>query len=415
MKSSSFEFHPCKKFCGNNPTKTIYFLMVLPFCIFLALFLLSSPVPIYKQLFFTRPSHHQILVIPKVEDSCDLFSGGWVWDLEGPIYTNSTCPTLPDSKNCGKHGRIDTDYMKWRWKPDSCELPRFDPKRFLNLFRHKKLVFVGDSVARNQMESLLCLLSQVETPTDIYHDHDDRFRRWHFPSHNFVLAVFWTKFLVHADEIIRNGLPSGEFNIHLDRPDANWTRSIAQYDVAVISDAHWFFRPSTFYESGHPIGCLYCDSNKRKLKDLGLAFALRKAFHSALRALKECDECKGLYFVRTFSPAHFEHGSWNEGGRCNRTEPLGPEGVSESAFELEVREIQVHEVKKVSKVSRDKRIKVLDVTKAMMVRPDGHPNEHWHGPEMEAFNDCIHWCLPGPVDAWNELLMEMVARERSKE
>jgi xyloglucan O-acetyltransferase len=86
--------------------------------------------------------------------------GKWVREPTGPVYTNLTCPTLPDFKNCQKYGK-DPGHLFWRWQPDGCDLPRFAPERFLNVVRGKRLAFIGDSLARNQMESLLCLLSQV--------------------------------------------------------------------------------------------------------------------------------------------------------------------------------------------------------------------------------------------------------------
>ena len=89
-----------------------------------------------------------------------MFGGKWTRDFREPIYNNLTCPTLPIVKNCVKHGK-DPDYMYWRWKPDGCDLPRFAPSMFLGIVRGKKLAFIGDSLARNHMESLLCLLSQV--------------------------------------------------------------------------------------------------------------------------------------------------------------------------------------------------------------------------------------------------------------
>lgn len=96
------------------------------------------------------------------QNTCDLFKGHWVPSLEGSTYyTNSSCTTIPDSKNCFKHGRKDTDFLKWKWRPEQCELPRFNPRSFLHIVRGKKMAFIGDSVARNHMESLLCLLSQV--------------------------------------------------------------------------------------------------------------------------------------------------------------------------------------------------------------------------------------------------------------
>lgn len=87
---------------------------------------------------------------------CDLSKGHWIPDLHGSLYTNSSCTTIPDSKNCFRHGRSDRDFLNWRWKPDQCNLPRFDPKAFLAFVKGKTLGFVGDSVARNHMESVLC-------------------------------------------------------------------------------------------------------------------------------------------------------------------------------------------------------------------------------------------------------------------
>ena len=95
-----------------------------------------------------------------MEEKCDMSMGKWVREPKGPVYTNTTCPTLPDFKNCQKHGK-DPGHLYWRWQPHGCDLPRFSPDRFLAAVRGKRLAFIGDSLARNQMDSLLCLLSQV--------------------------------------------------------------------------------------------------------------------------------------------------------------------------------------------------------------------------------------------------------------
>ncbi|XP_047317479.1 protein trichome birefringence-like 20 [Impatiens glandulifera] len=97
----------------------------------------------------------------KEKESCDLSMGEWVPNPEGPYYTNTTCSAIQEHQNCMRFGRPDTDFQKWRWKPEGCELPIFDPLEFLEMMRGKKLAFVGDSVARNHMQSLICLLSRV--------------------------------------------------------------------------------------------------------------------------------------------------------------------------------------------------------------------------------------------------------------
>ena len=92
---------------------------------------------------------------------CDIFTGEWIRNPKAPYYTNTTCWAIHEHQNCMKYGRPDLDFMKWRWKPDGCELPIFNPAQFLELMRDKTLAFVGDSVARNHMQSLMCLLSRV--------------------------------------------------------------------------------------------------------------------------------------------------------------------------------------------------------------------------------------------------------------
>ena len=59
---------------------------------------------------------------------------------------------------------------------------------------------------------------------------------------------------------------------------------------------------------------------------------------------------------------------------------------------------------------------LLDITEAMDLRPDGHPSRYGHPPggsvEGSFVVDCLHWCLPGPIDLWSELLFQMlVARQ----
>lgn len=106
-------------------------------------------------------SYFLIIICPNCFSDCDLYHGKWVYDSTGPLYSNNSCPVLTQMQNCQGNGRPDKDYENWRWKPSQCDLPRLDPKKFLELMRGKTLAFIGDSVARNQMESMLCILWQV--------------------------------------------------------------------------------------------------------------------------------------------------------------------------------------------------------------------------------------------------------------
>ncbi|KAF5479551.1 hypothetical protein F2P56_000361 [Juglans regia] len=372
--------------------------------------------PDQKSKFLNSPffqEHDQHPDQKKKDIKCDLFKGHWVRESREHLYTNSSCATIPESKNCFKHGRKDRHFLNWRWKPDECELPRMDAKTFLQMVQQKKMAFIGDSVARNHFESLLCLLSQEEIPKDVYKDSEDRFRTWYFPRHDFTLMVLWSKFLVAGEERMINGTGSGAFDVQMDKVDINWAKYLPDIDYAIISAGHWFFRLLYLHEGENITGCVYC--NEPNVTGQNVDFALRMAIRAAFNYINECKNCSAhlVTLLRTFAPAHFANGFWNTGGNCNRTAPFGEKEIDlGSSFDWQVRNVQVEEYERAKKVGekQGKRFGVVDVTRAMLMRPDGHPGEHWNK-WKEGYNDCVHWCIPGPVDTWSELFMAVLRKE----
>uniref|UniRef100_J3MCR2 Uncharacterized protein n=1 Tax=Oryza brachyantha TaxID=4533 RepID=J3MCR2_ORYBR len=196
---------------------------------------------------------------------CDASAGRWVRDPTGPAYTSLTCPTLPDSKNCHKYGK-DPGHFQWRWQPDGCDLPRSSPELFLAAVRGRQLAFIGDSLARNQMESLLCLLSQAETPTKVLAGDADGggVLEWRFPAHGFTFMAITTRFLARGEAVVGvDGKPTASFDVHLDEPDPAWASRLRGLDYAVFSGGNWLFRVNYFSEGGRRVGCSGCDDRGR--------------------------------------------------------------------------------------------------------------------------------------------------------
>ncbi|KAJ6727850.1 XYLOGLUCAN O-ACETYLTRANSFERASE 3 [Salix koriyanagi] len=202
-------------------------------------------------------------------------------------------------------GRPDSGFLQWRWKPDGCELPRFDPRTFFEIVRGKTMAFIGDSVARNHVESLLCLLSSVsscdsfpavnaeEMPLGIYKDTEDRSRTWYFPDSNFTLMVIWTRFLVLDEERLINGSATGVFDLHLDKMDRNWANKLPEIDYAILSDAHWFFRKNYLYENGKKLGCIFCGDPGIKI--LEIDSALQMVIKAVLNYINTCKRCREYF------------------------------------------------------------------------------------------------------------------------
>ena len=252
---------------------------------------------------------------------------------------------------------------------------------------------------------------QVEWPIDASYTNDDYFRRWIYPSYNFTMAAFWTTHLVKSKEQKPN--KNGLINIYLDEVDDKWASQIQEFDYVIINGGHWFTRPMMFYEKNKIVGCHFCQLSN--VTDLTMYYGYRKAFRTAFKTINNLQNFKGITYLRTFAPSHFENGLWNQGGNCVRTAPFKSNEIPFEGIPLEFYMIQLEEFKNAEKEGRKKGLKyrLLDLTLAMLLRPDGHPSRygHWPNENVTLYNDCVHWCLPGPIDTWSDFLLEMLKME----
>ncbi|CAN6876466.1 unnamed protein product, partial [Brassica oleracea] len=368
----------------------------------------QAPAPVYSPVNITTAASEN------ASTKCDIFSGNWVPDPSGPVYTNTSCRHIQEHQNCLKNGRPDSNYLLWRWKPRDCDLPRFDPEHFLDRMRNKWWAFIGDSISRNHVQSLLCILSQVEEVEEIYHDEEYRSKIWRFPSHNFTLSVVWSPFLLKADVFENSqGVSFSDIQLHLDTLDPKWTHQYVNFDYVVISGGKWFLKTSIFHENHTVTGCHYCQG-KNNLTELGYEYSYRKALRLVLDFVADPNR-KAQVLLRTTTPDHFENGEWNTGGFCNRTMPFKEsEGEMKSEDEL-MRDIELEEFRKTRE--EEANIALLDTTSMSLLRPDGHPGPYRYPNPFSGMkikdpvrvqNDCLHWCLPGPIDSWNDLMVEVM-------
>ncbi|KNA23244.1 hypothetical protein SOVF_026570 isoform B [Spinacia oleracea] len=375
-----------------------------------------------NQILSSPPPKEQIKAIPSV---CDYTNGEWVPEKKGPLYNDTSCKTIKAGQNCLNHGRSDKGYLYWKWQPRECKLPRFDPRLFLRILEGKHLAFVGDSMARNQLESLLCMLGSVSPPNLVYSNGDDnKFRRWHFPSHNVNVSVYWSPFLVNGIEKTNDG--KQDYNrLFFDAIDERWGSDLDSIDMVVLSIGHWYLHPAIYRDGDVDLGCHALDSSMN-CTEVEFYDVFAKAFNTSLKTIierKVGSEGNGIdVIVTTFSPHHFE-GEWDKLGACPKTKPYMEEEKSLDGMDARMRQVEVEEVEKakimlnadnnaLSKV----RLAALDVTKLALLRPDGHPGPYMHpnpfadGVKDRVQNDCVHWCLPGAIDTWNEIMLDVMKR-----
>lgn len=351
--------------------------------------------------------------LPKKSENCDLFVGDWIPNPAGPAYINETCNFIEEHQNCMKNGRPDSEYLYWRWRPRNCELPQFNAVRFLEMMVNKTWAFIGDSISRNHVQSLICMLSKVEEANLFYHDEGYKSKGWRFPSYNLTIYVLWSPFLTDAaiyEDI--NGVSTQDIELHLDRLDKTWTDLYKSLDYMIFSSGKWFVKNAIYYEKGTVLGCHGCQKN---LTALSVEFAYHKTLQLVLNFIATSDH-KGLIFYRTSTPDHFEGGEWSSGGKCNRTVPFKEGEIEMKPVQQMLRQVELEEFgKAVAKASENGvRLRLLDFMQLSLLRPDGHPGPYrQYYPFAKDENaqvqyDCLHWCLPGPIDTWNDVIMQMI-------
>ncbi|XP_010246878.1 PREDICTED: protein trichome birefringence-like 18 isoform X2 [Nelumbo nucifera] len=351
---------------------------------------------------------------------CDLYNGKWFYDSSGPLYTNNSCPVLTQMQNCQGNGRPDKDYENWRWKPSGCDLPRFNTSKFLELMRGKTLAFIGDSVARNQMESMLCILWQVEAPRN---RGNKRMQRWYFKSTSTTIVRIWSSWLVHKTSEPFDFAPEGVVKLHLDAPDEDFLDFLPSFDVVVLSSGHWFAKQSVYIFNNEIVGGQLWWPDKSRPKKIDNVEAFGISVETILTAIATHPNYTGLTIVRSYSPDHYEGGAWNTGGSCTgKTKPALEGELVQNGFTDVMHEKQVVGFNRaLKKLSNRSKLKLMDITKAFGYRHDGHPGPYRNpdpnkitkrGPDGKPPpQDCLHWCMPGPVDTWNELVLEIIRRQ----
>ncbi|KAK9938362.1 hypothetical protein M0R45_015105 [Rubus argutus] len=62
---------------------------------------------------------------------CDIYDGKWVRDDSKPYYPGGSCPYIDGGFNCHLNGRPDDGFLRWKWQPNGCDIPRYKALFFL--------------------------------------------------------------------------------------------------------------------------------------------------------------------------------------------------------------------------------------------------------------------------------------------
>ncbi|KAM5549843.1 protein trichome birefringence-like 13 [Rosa sericea] len=405
----------------NQTKKVPFFLPLLSLLCFISIFAVLSyirntssvPSQPHSSLEFRKPPGSDPT---EPAGSCDFSDGAWIYDPNASPKYDNTCKEIFKGWNCISSNKSNgRELVKWRWKPKHCDLPPFDPARFLQMYRDTSIGFIGDSLNRNMFVSLFCSLKRVSSEVKKWRPVGAD-RGFTFLQYNVTLAYHRTNLLARYGRWSANsnggvleslGYKEG-YRVDVDIPVDTWLESLSFHDILIFNTGHWYWAPAKFdpmkspllfFENGQPVV-------PPVLPDVGLDMVMKHMVMFVEKRLKP----GSIKFFRTQSPRHFEGGDWNQGGSCNRQNPLLPEQVEElfslknNGTNVEARLVNQH----LYKALEGSGFHILDITHLSEFRADAHPS----AAGGKKHDDCMHWCLPGITDTWNDLFIAQLNNVR---
>lgn len=261
---------------------------------------------------------------------------------------------------------------------------------------------------------------QVEVPKN---RGNRNMQRFYFKSKDVMVVRIWSSWLVKQTSEPFDFAPAGVAKLHLDAPDDHLMELIPKFDVIVVSSGHWFAKQSVYILNNEIVGGqLWWPDQSRPMKVNNIdAFGI--SVETFLTALGTHPNYTGITILRSYSPDHYEGGAWNTGGSCTgKVKPLAAGQLVENGFTNIMHEKQVAGFNRaLPRMTNKSKMRLMDITEAFGYRHDGHPGPYRNqdpnkltkrGPDgRPPPQDCLHWCMPGPVDTWNELVLEIIRRE----
>ncbi|KAL5995556.1 hypothetical protein ACLOJK_025619 [Asimina triloba] len=308
---------------------------------------------------------------------CDLYTGKWVFDNQSrPLYREEEC--------------------------------EFNARLMLERLRGKRLMFVGDSLNRNQWESMMCLVQSVVPEGKKSMNRTGPLFVFRAEDYNATIEFYWAPFLVpsNADNPMSHSVLD---RIIMADSISEHAKHWKDVDFLIFNTYMWWMRRLTMKVLRGSF-----DGGATEYDEIDRWAVYRRVLRTwATWVEGNVDPNLTRVFFNNMSPTHMRSTDWNnpDGIKCAfETTPIpSTTGHIDVGTDEDM-------VGTAARVTRSMKVPVtfLNITTLSEYRKDAHtslstavqgqPLTPEQKSDPQTFADCVHWCLPGVPDTWNELL-----------